>query len=186
MSYERDSISVIKSDVQMQSALIRYGIEFNRRGFARCPFHNEKTASFKVHNNRGHCFGCGWHGDIIDFVSKYFGLSEGDAIEKIANDFYLPISFKKKPKFSDAKKLERKYRELTKERSKAAEADEEESIHYRCLWDWFCLLDKWEMKYKPTPEDPEIDPRYAEAVKFKDYFLYRIYTEIGGEDDKAQ
>lgn len=105
MSYERDSISVIKSDVQMQSALIRYGIEFNRRGFARCPFHNEKTASFKVHNNRGHCFGCGWHGDIIDFVSKYFGLSEGDAIEKIANDFYLPISFKKKPKFSDAKSL---------------------------------------------------------------------------------
>ena len=35
-----------------------------------CPFHNEKTPSFVVYDEKGyyHCYGCGAHGDIINFV----------------------------------------------------------------------------------------------------------------------
>ncbi len=35
-----------------------------------CPFHNEKTPSFSVNEQKGfyHCFGCGEHGDIISFT----------------------------------------------------------------------------------------------------------------------
>ena len=35
-----------------------------------CPFHNEKTPSFYVNEDKGfyHCFGCGVHGDVIRFV----------------------------------------------------------------------------------------------------------------------
>ena len=39
-----------------------------RRGKTICPFHPDKDPSFSVKNNRGHCYGCGWDGDIIDFV----------------------------------------------------------------------------------------------------------------------
>lgn len=37
-----------------------------------CPFHNEKTSSFFIYtkNNTFHCFGCGSHGDVIDFIIK--------------------------------------------------------------------------------------------------------------------
>jgi len=41
-----------------------------------CPFHNERTASFTVSDDSGfyHCFGCGAHGDVIDFVSQFDGV----------------------------------------------------------------------------------------------------------------
>ena len=43
----------------------------------RCPFHHEETPSLHVfEDDRWHCFGCGKHGDVIDFVGYFlFGLS---------------------------------------------------------------------------------------------------------------
>lgn len=47
-----------------------------------CPFHAEKTPSFHVVPAKGfaHCFGCGWHGDALDFVAAVQGLDTKDAI----------------------------------------------------------------------------------------------------------
>lgn len=41
-----------------------------------CPFHNESSPSFTVVPEKGfaHCFGCGWHGDVIRFVQDSRGL----------------------------------------------------------------------------------------------------------------
>lgn len=46
-----------------------------------CPFHNERTPSFYVNDAKafGHCFGCGWHGDIFKFVMDREGCSFPDA-----------------------------------------------------------------------------------------------------------
>ncbi len=41
-----------------------------RRGTGLCPFHEEKTPSFNIKNNKFNCFGCGEHGDAIDFYMK--------------------------------------------------------------------------------------------------------------------
>jgi DNA primase len=54
-----------------------------------CPFHKEKTPSFKVDDARGtwHCFGaCNEGGDVIEFVRKAQGLSFVEAIEQLARD----------------------------------------------------------------------------------------------------
>lgn len=41
-----------------------------------CPFHEEDTASFFIYpDNSYHCFGCGVHGNAIDFVMKKLGYS---------------------------------------------------------------------------------------------------------------
>ena len=41
-----------------------------------CPFHDETTPSFFIYpNNTYYCFGCGIHGNAIDFVMKKFGYS---------------------------------------------------------------------------------------------------------------
>lgn len=54
-----------------------------------CPFHNEKSPSFSVNDQKGfyHCFGCGAHGDIIGFTMQIEGLGFKDAIVKLANDY---------------------------------------------------------------------------------------------------
>jgi DNA primase len=51
-----------------------------------CPFHNEKTPSFTVNEDKGffHCFGCGAHGDVIGFVMRSEHLSFPEAIERLA------------------------------------------------------------------------------------------------------
>ena len=52
-----------------------------------CPFHNEKTPSFSVNEEKGfyHCFGCGEHGDIISFTMKAENLNFIEAIKELAD-----------------------------------------------------------------------------------------------------
>ena len=58
-----------------------------------CPFHNEKTASFKVDQNRGlfYCFGCHEKGDTISFTMKKENIDFLAAIEKLATEIGLKI-----------------------------------------------------------------------------------------------
>lgn len=62
--------------------ITRAGREFK----ACCPFHNEKTPSFTINDEKGfyHCFGCGAHGDAIRWMTEQRGLSFMDAIKELA------------------------------------------------------------------------------------------------------
>lgn len=53
-----------------------------------CPFHNEKTPSFYVNEEKGfyHCFGCGAHGDAIRFLMEQDGLAFIDAVKLLADE----------------------------------------------------------------------------------------------------
>jgi DNA primase len=61
------------------------------RGAIRCPFHNEKTGSFRLIGNNYKCFGCGEYGDVFSFVMKYNGLSFPDAIKWLDSEFHLGL-----------------------------------------------------------------------------------------------
>ena len=62
--------------------LIKAGREFK----ACCPFHDEKTPSFYVNDEKHfyHCFGCGAHGDAIRFLTDARGLPFMDAVRELA------------------------------------------------------------------------------------------------------
>ncbi|MCB2049426.1 MAG: DNA primase [Novosphingobium sp.] len=62
--------------------LTKAGREFK----ACCPFHNEKTPSFTVNDEKGfyHCFGCGAHGDVFRWMTDQRGLAFMDAVKELA------------------------------------------------------------------------------------------------------
>lgn len=53
-----------------------------------CPFHTERSPSFKVNDRKGiiHCFGCGWSGDLINFYADVRGIKPVEAIRILAAD----------------------------------------------------------------------------------------------------
>ena len=70
-------------------------VKLSRRGrehWGCCPFHNEKTASFHVVEAKGyyHCFGCGAHGNAIDFVMEVEKVAFPEALERLADITGLP------------------------------------------------------------------------------------------------
>jgi DNA primase len=64
--------------------LVRKGREHS----GLCPFHNEKTPSFTVNDDKGffHCFGCGAHGDVIGFAMRIDNLTFPEAVERLAGE----------------------------------------------------------------------------------------------------
>ena len=64
--------------------LTKAGREFK----ACCPFHNEKSPSFTVNDEKGfyHCFGCGAHGDAIRWMTDQRGLGFMDAVKELAQE----------------------------------------------------------------------------------------------------
>lgn len=73
-----DIVDVIERYVPLKKAGANY--------VACCPFHNEKSPSFTVSQNKQfyHCFGCGAHGTAIGFVMEHGGLGFVDAVEELA------------------------------------------------------------------------------------------------------
>lgn len=73
-----DVVDVVSSRVQLKKA----GSLFK----SCCPFHSEKTPSFVVTPARQtyHCFGCGAHGNAIDFLIEHDRLSFPEAVEELA------------------------------------------------------------------------------------------------------
>jgi DNA polymerase len=48
-------------------------------GKINCPFHDDSTPSLQIYDDHYHCFGCGAHGDMIDWLMKVEGMSILDA-----------------------------------------------------------------------------------------------------------
>ena len=80
-----DIVDVIDARVKLKKKGKNYS--------ACCPFHNEKTPSFSVSQEKQfyHCFGCGAHGNAIDFLMEYERLEFPEAIEELASSLGLEV-----------------------------------------------------------------------------------------------
>lgn len=51
-----------------------------------CPFHNDDRPSFVVWSNHAHCYGCSWHGDVLNFLTQYYSKSFLEAVEMLGGN----------------------------------------------------------------------------------------------------
>lgn len=89
MIIPRDIIDEVRSKVDIVD-IIGERVRLKKTGAnykGLCPFHNEKTPSFVVNQDKQifKCFGCSAGGDVIGFVERADGLSFFEAVKKLAD-----------------------------------------------------------------------------------------------------
>ena len=166
----------VKQSVTTRQDAELYGVKVRRNNMASCPFHKDKTPSMKV-DKRFHCFGCGADGDVIDFVSRLYGISSLEAAQKIASDF--GISY-------DVKSAVTKPKKIICRKTDAQIYAEAEQRCFRVLSDYYHLLKKWEIDYAPSIDDETWHPLFVEALQKKSHLEYLLDILVFGEiEEKA-
>lgn len=89
MAITASTLDSLRSRIKL-SDVIGERIRLERSGRewkALCPFHEEKTPSFVVNDDKGfyHCFGCGAHGDVFRWLTEKEKLTIDQAAERVKN-----------------------------------------------------------------------------------------------------
>lgn len=112
----------IKERYSMREIATRYGLEANRAGFIRCPFHQgDRTPSLKLYEKTYHCFACGANGDIFHFVEQMEHINFKEAFMILGgtyqkqSSFSAKLSIYKSQKAAEARKKEQEILKRKKE-----------------------------------------------------------------------
>ena len=154
----------------------QYGFRMDKAGFCKCPFHSERSASFKAYpGTRGYyCFGCNQSGSVIDFVMRFFSLSFGDAINKINEDFSLGLPIGEK--LDRRKQIEMNRQAFMRKRemnAKKAEQEKLENAYWEAFDEWKRLDDNLRNYAPKTPSEP-LQPLFVEELKNISGAEYRL------------
>ena len=156
----------VKSAVKVKQAAERHGLDFDRKGMARCPFHDDRHPSMKLNEDYFYCFGCGASGDVIALTAKLTGLSPGEAARRLTDDFGIggnyPVS---------VTECLRTYKD----------ALEEERRCFRVLTDFLELLRGWKVRYAPNSDAEEPHPRFLEACRMIEPVTYMVDLLIAAD-----
>ncbi len=162
-----DFASILKQRVTIADAVEHYGIVFNRAGFAPCPFHAERTPSFSIKNGFGYCYGCGWHGDVIDLVKGLCGLDFRGAISEINTAFGLGLPIDRRPTLREQRDAREQLR-LARQRREQQRIERIMRAEYEiiegALWAEKFRLEDAIKRFAPQSPDAEWDDRFVAAV----------------------
>lgn len=173
--------SEIKRLLTMQEVAEFYGFQVGRSGFIKCPFHQgDNTASLKLYDGEGgfHCFACGAHGSVIDFVMRLFDLNFKQALLRLNADFNLGLT-PSKPNRAARSAILAARREEQRKKDQA-----EENFRYMAseLHYWKDVLEA----FPPVRQGDTVyyHPLYVEAVKRLPYIEYWLddFIEKGGKE----
>lgn len=94
-TFSRESLELLRSRIDLVEVLSPY-VKLQRSGASYkglCPFHDEKTPSLIIQrgDSHYHCFGCGAHGDAIQFLMTHLRMSFLEAVENLAERFHVQL-----------------------------------------------------------------------------------------------
>ncbi|HAA81538.1 MAG TPA: molecular chaperone [Thermoanaerobacter sp.] len=181
MIAELDKFTVVKEEIPLLEAIEKYGFKPVKRGkyyFITCPFHPDKNPSMAIYKEAYHCFGCGAHGDVIDFTAGLFNLDPIEAVYKLADDFNVPLP--------NGRTLTKKEKKKIQQRIK--QKQEEDKLYNDFLkavdqtYDYLCELNHLYTKIKQVindPKDLEL-PEFVEACHNQDLINYWLDLLLEG------
>ncbi|HXF28865.1 MAG TPA: DNA primase [Chlamydiales bacterium] len=93
--YTRESLEELRTRIDLVEVM-RPHVDLKKAGAswkACCPFHDERTPSFVIGkgDSHYHCFGCGAHGDAIQFLMQHLKMDFADACQSLAERFQVPL-----------------------------------------------------------------------------------------------
>ena len=140
----------------------RYGLQANRAGMARCPFHDDHTPSLKLNEDYFYCFGCGAGGDVVSLTARLFDLRPYEAASKLAADFGVDVPAAAPPDGS----LKRFQTDLQR--------------CQKALDEYLTLLLRWKNHFRLRREDEEPDERFIEACRMLEPIDYLVSVLSAG------
>ena len=103
-----DVFQECRERISAQDAARYYGLTFDRKGWALCPFHHDKHPSMSFRDGRFRCWACNVSGDAIDFTGRLLGLAPMAAVERLNTDFSLSLPLHRKPTQAEAQAARRR------------------------------------------------------------------------------
>lgn len=93
--FTKESLELLKQRIDLVEVVSAF-VNLKRSGSsfkALCPFHDEKSPSFIINmgDSHYHCFGCGAHGDAIQFLMSLQKMSFVDAVQFLADKFNVQL-----------------------------------------------------------------------------------------------
>ena len=150
-------IDRIKQTVSCKELLALNGIDTDRKGKARCVFHDDKHASMHIFPDGGFkCFSCGVHGDVIDLACKLYGVDFNRACEILADQYGIS------PSQNDL--WRHKIDEQRRIRQERADRIEKLRAEYFELVRKLRRLENNRFQYAPKSPDEPLNPLFVEAI----------------------
>lgn len=93
----QEVINEVKNNVNILDVTSQY-VDLQKRGrnyFGYCPFHEERTPSFTVNEEKQifHCFSCGRGGNVFRFLEEIEGYGFPEAVQKVAEQGNVTVNF---------------------------------------------------------------------------------------------
>ena len=178
------SFEELKEKIPISEVVKDCGVRLNAKNFACCPFHHEKTPSFKVYDDRFQCFGCGASGDVFDFVQRFYSISLKDAITRLDKQYKLGLDAELSPEviqqIREERIMHKTERALRAQRkAQAREVEDRMTAELRQL--------HGEMISEHTPEEKKLIQKRIDILDqiLDDYMLdgqYEMVIYLGMKD----
>jgi len=147
---DRETVTRLQEKASILEVVSRYVANIKKSGrnyWALCPFHNEKTPSFSISEEKQifHCFSCGKGGNVFRFVMEIENIDFIQSVQRVADIVHFPLPEKPlNPKESAAAKSQKD--ELAKLLKNQYHALEITAMSYQKL-----LLEDFSQKIKDGP-----------------------------------
>jgi DNA primase len=102
--FKKESLEVLRQRIDLVDLVSSY-VDLRKAGSAHkglCPFHDEKSPSFVINpgDRHYHCYGCGAHGDAIEFLMNHLHLTFFESVELLAQRFQVTLEYENSDKMT--------------------------------------------------------------------------------------